>query len=417
MNKRNLFAWSIYDFANSVININLLLYFSQWIIVDNKLPEFWYGGVFSLSTLLLLVTSPILGVYTDRLSKKLPTLLAMSIVMAVSAVGLSVVTITPIGSLMQTALIALGLYFILIYFYQASLVVFNALLPTFSKKSYFGRTSGWGEFANNAGLIGGIFLTLPFIQGKFHIFGAEGRAQVFLPATIALIVFMIPFFLFFKERRSNIHASTSLGVLSHRALDLIKELRTFPSMLWFLVGFYFVSDAVRTVLLFFPLYFQKVWGLPDSQKAILTVFILVAMMVGSVTGGYVSDKLGSKQTLLASVFLMILLQIAILPFPTLSTGAWITIGTLGFIWGSYFAVSRAQLIHLAPKGAVGEYFGLYNLFERFASVIAPLVWSGSVLAFSFLGDAGSYRAAGFVVALLMVIGLFSFRLMSNYARK
>lgn len=408
MQKKNLFIWSLYDFANSLLNINLLLYFSQWIIVDNNLPEFWYGGVFSLSTLLLLVTSPIIGVYTDRLKRKLPILLWASIIIGASALLLSAAaTALPVPS-MTTALIALALYFIVIYFYQASLVVFNALIPTLSGPAHIGRTSGWGEFANNAGLIAGIFLTLPLIQGSVKLFGASGRSQVFLPSTLAFLLLMVPFFLFFRESRRSGVSTMSLGILSRRAIELIRSLPSFPPMLWFLVGFYFVSDAVRTVLLFFPLYFQKVWGLEDSKKAIVTVFILVAMMVGSVIGGYAADRWGTRRTLLWCVFFMILILVAVLTFSTLTLGAWVTLGSLGISWGGYFAVSRSFLIHLSPKGHVGEYFGLYNLFERFASVVAPLVWSTTVAVFAFLGPADSYRAAGTVSAVLIFIGLLFF---------
>ena len=40
MDKRNLFVWSLYDFANSIIYVNVLLYFAQWMVIDAGLPDF-----------------------------------------------------------------------------------------------------------------------------------------------------------------------------------------------------------------------------------------------------------------------------------------------------------------------------------------------------------------------------------------
>ena len=80
---------------------------------------------------------------------------------------------------------------------------------------------------------------------------------------------------------------------------------------------------------------------------------------------------------------------------------------MGFSWdsgvvlGSFFAVSRSMLVLLSPKEKLGEHFGLYNLFERFASVIAPLIFSFSVLLFGFLGTSGSYRASGLIISSLL----------------
>src|SRR3989344_9639807 len=66
MNKKKLFLWSLYDFANSIVFINFLLYFAQWIVVDGGLSDFWYNAIFAIATVLLLLSAPILAAYTDK---------------------------------------------------------------------------------------------------------------------------------------------------------------------------------------------------------------------------------------------------------------------------------------------------------------------------------------------------------------
>src|SRR3989338_9964406 len=66
MNKRKLFLWSLYDFANSIIYVNFLLYFAQWLVIDAGLSDFWYNAIFAITTLLLLASAPVLAAQTDR---------------------------------------------------------------------------------------------------------------------------------------------------------------------------------------------------------------------------------------------------------------------------------------------------------------------------------------------------------------
>lgn len=66
MNKRNLFLWSLYDFANSIVFINFLLYFAQRIVIDGGLSDFRYNAIFAIATVLLFLSAPMLAAYTDR---------------------------------------------------------------------------------------------------------------------------------------------------------------------------------------------------------------------------------------------------------------------------------------------------------------------------------------------------------------
>src|SRR3989344_8240571 len=65
MNKKQLFLWSLYDFANSIVYINFILYFATWIVVDAGLSDFWYNAIFAITTVILLFTAPILAARTD----------------------------------------------------------------------------------------------------------------------------------------------------------------------------------------------------------------------------------------------------------------------------------------------------------------------------------------------------------------
>ena len=42
--RKNIFLWALYDFANSIIMIVFLFYFSQWLVVDSGKPDWWYNA-------------------------------------------------------------------------------------------------------------------------------------------------------------------------------------------------------------------------------------------------------------------------------------------------------------------------------------------------------------------------------------
>ena len=66
MNKKRLFLWCLYDFANSFVLINFLLYFGQWLVIDGGLSDFWYNAIFAITTIILLFSAPTLAAYTDK---------------------------------------------------------------------------------------------------------------------------------------------------------------------------------------------------------------------------------------------------------------------------------------------------------------------------------------------------------------
>lgn len=409
MPKKNVVLWGLYDFANSVIQITVLLYLSQWLVVDNGLSELAYGAIFSISTAVLLISSPFVGVYIDRLRTKLPALKVLTVIIAVLFLALGYLTLRPLADSNVTLGAVIVLALIVNVIYQTSLTFFASLIPGLGKRSEYGKISGWGEFFNNAGLVFGILLTLPIVSGKVSVLGITGRSAVFLPAGLAFVLLTFPFFRYFVERARRVDTSVSLGLLMGKTKSLLVGLPKFPQMMWFLIGFYFVSDAVRTVFLFFPVYFEKVWGIPDEQKGLLTLGIIAVMMFGAVAFGQLADKYGTRKVLVRVVGLMVVTLLMLLPYSRFGMPAAAMLVVIALLWGGYFGVSRAMLVKLAPAKQVGEYLGLYVLFERFASVVAPLVWGGVISVTSRFGVVTSYRYAALSSALIILIGWYFLR--------
>ena len=48
MNRKNIFLWTLYDFANSIVTIVFFLYFSEWLVIDNGVSDFSYNMIFTI---------------------------------------------------------------------------------------------------------------------------------------------------------------------------------------------------------------------------------------------------------------------------------------------------------------------------------------------------------------------------------
>src|SRR6185369_17036915 len=86
----------------------------------------------------------------------------------------------------------------------------------------------------------------------------------------------------------------------------------------------------------------------------------------------------------------------------------VTVVINGFSFGVLYSLSRAYYSDLIPEDKQAEYFSIYTLFEKFASVLGPLLWSGVVLVFAFSGEAMKYRFAMLSLAALVSISFFIF---------
>src|SRR4030066_1080113 len=88
---RKIFFWGLYDFANSVIIANLTLYLSQWVIVDKGFQDIWYAISPVLSTVLLILTAPFLGSYSDRTRKRMHIIVPLTILIGISTISLGII--------------------------------------------------------------------------------------------------------------------------------------------------------------------------------------------------------------------------------------------------------------------------------------------------------------------------------------
>ena len=401
MNRKNIFLWTLYDFSNSIVVVVFFLYFSQWLVVDKGVSDFWYNMTFAVGSVLLLLTAPILGSIADKTGRQQKYLNNITALSFLFFLGASLV------ALFYSQQIFLAILFFLManYFYQFSFVFYNSLLYCIAPPEKLARVSGIGQAGNWLGQIFGLLITLPFATGAIYLFGKAGQTQTFLPATTLFLALALPMLLFLKlPQRGNPSFQIKLKEEYGNQWNQFKELIKDPNMKYFLIAYFFFNDAIITASNNFPIYLQNVFGVPDGMKSIVLIGILITSAIGALLSGWVSDKIGLKKTLAIVIGGWIIIFPALGLVTSFSLFVTVTI-FMGFLFGSIWTVTRAAMTALTPKEKLNFGFSFYTLAERVSTFLGPLTWGLITSIFVNLGPT-RYRIASISMAIFVAMGFY-----------
>jgi UMF1 family MFS transporter len=405
--RRELFAWAMYDFANSgYTTVVLTTIFSAYFVgvvagQASGFPEgtgtlLWTMAV-SIPNTVVLVSAPVLGAIADYYAAKKRLLL-----------------LTTIGCVICTAL--LGLAGPGDVWFAVSLVILSnlmfatgenliaAFLPEISHQDGMGRVSAFGWALGYLGGLMVLGLCLAYVawaQAK----GLDAAQYVPVTMLIVAVVFAVaatPTFLWLKERAipaPSSHGRHYLTIGYHRLRHTLAERARFRDLFRFLVALTIYYCGINTVVVLAAVYAQEVMGFGTSETIVLVMVVNVTAAVGAFLFGQVQDRLGSVATL--AVTLLIWIVATGLAFWTESrAGFWLVANLVGIALGSSQASGRALIGQFAPPARAAEFFGLWGLAGKLAAVVGPLSYG----LITYL-TAGNHRLAILSTVFFFVAGL------------
>jgi UMF1 family MFS transporter len=399
---KELFSWYSYDFGNTILEVTISLFLAQWLIVNNKMPDIWYGVAFAISIVFIVFTSPLWGAYSDYLGKRRLFLVIFSLLAALFFALIGLVGIM-VGDVFLKVILSLIFFVLTNYFFHNAMVFYNAKLFEIAP-GRLGQVSGYGSAFSYLGAIFGLIIVSQFALGRILPIQAS-RAQVFIPAAVLFTLFSLPAFFFLKDKISGVKR---LGFRFKKTFtDVIYDLKnkeSYPGLFRYLISYYFFTDAIVTLSLFGPVFLDKVLGLSDAQKVNIVIIGLSFTILGAALSGRISQHVNPKKNLfyaliiwsffivLASVFLTNYFQIFTVFIP------------LGFCTGVIMASSRHIFIVLTKGEKQGQFFALYSIFQKISSIFGPLLWGLMIIIFKPFGLL-SYRIALLSLVLIAAIGI------------
>lgn len=398
-------AWALYDFANTIFSYAVVsTAIGLWATDAARFGERDGNAVVSIaivvSVALNALVSPVLGALSDRGGRRLPYLLAFTI--------LCIVPTALIGP--SPAAVGIVLFSIANFAYQAALIYYDATLKVVSRPETRGRLSGIGVAV---GYCGTIFVGLLLILFEVPL---EGR---FLVAAILFAVFAIPIFALVREEGSIGRPTVRDLTTSWSQLrTTIGHTRAVPGLGRFLLGRFFYSDAVNTIIVVMTVVTVYAKGLSEGTAQIVLLTLTVVAVLASFGWGRLVDAWGPKRTLMwvlaswaiglvvGAVSLGIDGPIGMVLF--LGAGA-----VLGSGLGGVQVADRVFMVRLSPPERLGEFFGLYGLVGKGSQVIGQALYG--VTLFLLLDSLGvaAYQLAVLTLLVTMVIGYWLIRPVSD----
>lgn len=252
--------------------------------------------------------------------------------------------------------------------YTLAMTFYNAFLPEIAPSGFIEKLSGiaWGlgYIAGFAALISMIFL-VPSVAG--------GKA-ILLLAGAAYAIFALPSFVFLKD--SPKQATTDRTAIREgfaRLCATFREIRLLKNLFIFLIAYFFVADAIATVIVFFSSYTVYTLRFTVTQNIILLMLIQLSAAAGAVISGIVAKRIGILRTIVITIVIWILALLGIIVFQSIYDFYALSV-CAGSVLGGTQATARAYMAIEAPEGKKAEFFGFMTFSTKAAAIFGPLLY-------------------------------------------
>jgi MFS transporter, UMF1 family len=404
--RRAVASWVLYDLANTIFSMGVIsLFFSLWVRdqVGAERADTVYGVITAISMAIIFVASPLLGAMTDRARRRMPFLIASTLIC---------VTFTAL--LARSGFYLTAIFFVIANIaYQAGLQFYDALLPEVSTEENRGKIGGIG--------VGVGYLGSYLAVGIGLYFGVANKPLLFGIIAAAFLLFALPCFFFVRERGNpNPRPITpqALGDSLRETLRTLRDGQRYPGLVRFLVGRVFYTDSINTVIAIMGLYTTNVavsTGLSEVEGQTQANLILMSAITFAVIGGFfwgwLADGLGPKRTLNLVLYAWIAIFIAASLVGIIGLPLWtlyVVAAAAGFALGGVWAADRPYMLRLTPPARVGEFYGLYGMVGRFSAITGPIIWAAVTFITIQMLDLQPRVGQGIGVLVLLLLIVISY---------
>jgi len=404
---REVWAWSMYDFANSgyttvVITAVFNAFFVAAVAQNAPWATFAWTASLSVSYLAVLLSAPLVGAWADAHAAKKRLLLA-------ATAGCVAFTALLVFASPQTLALTVLCVIVSNFFFATGENLIAAFLPELADSRAMGRVSGWGW---SFGYLGGIVALGLCLAYVFWARAQGHEAAQYVPVTMLITALLFalsatPTFVWLRERAQPQKRAVA-GALREawaRVHQTIRHAQEFRDLRRFLVCIVFYQAGIMAVIALAAIYAQQAMKFTTLQTMVLVFAVNFFAAAGAFGFGYLQDRIGHMRAM-ALVLAGWIVMIALAYVAVDDLLFWIAAILAGICMGSAQAAGRAIVGYLAPPARLAEFFGLWGLAVKAASIFGPLTYG--VVTWIFEGNhrlgilaVGTY----FVVGLVLLVGI------------
>tara|TARA_B110000003_G_scaffold136649_1_gene138412 strand:+ start:2213 stop:3514 length:1302 start_codon:yes stop_codon:yes gene_type:complete len=406
-------GWAMYDWANSsyslVISTAIFpIYYAAVMDGAGKMNFPFFGGdisttaaytfVVAAAFLTISLITPYLSALSEISGKKKSFMRAFIYCGSMACAGMFFFT----ESIMWWGLLSPYLASLC---FSGSLVFYNSYLPEIAKIEDQDSLSARGFALGYLGSSLVLIASLVFIQNPDWL----GISDVALVTRLSFVFVGIwwlcwgEFALYRLPQGVSILIEKNKGYVRESYLRLFlvfKEFNKINGLNRFLLGFFFASAGVQTVILIASLFGTKVLGL-DSSSLILTILLIqFVAILGSWLFAKLSETYGNIRSLILASALWVV--ICVLAFFVNSELQFYLLGaSVGLVMGGLQSLGRSTFSKMLPlEDEHVTYFSFFDIAEKLATVLGMVAvgWVETVT--------GDLRLSPLVLSVFFLIAMF-----------
>ncbi|XAS71939.1 MFS transporter [Micrococcaceae bacterium Sec5.1] len=338
-----------------------------------------------------LVANPLFGAFSDRtvsrFGRRVPWVLVGAILGAVALVGLAgapnVAVMTVLWCLVQTGC-------------NGAYAAITAAIPDRVPVPQRGTVGGLAAMGQTVGILAGAVIAA-VVAGNF--------AAGYLVCAAALLAGVVLYLFKNDDQPLPAQARPPFSLVRFFQGFWVSPKR-YPDFAWAWLTRLLVNignHMVTLYLLFFlsdAVHVKETEGIePAFGVLILTGLYAVMVIITSVIGGTLSDRMGKRKPLVIASSVIIAIASLILGFAPTWAGAITGAIVLGIGFGAYLAVDFALITQVLPTALDrGRDLGVINVANSLPQVVAPLI------AFPFVTYWGGYVSLYVAAAVIGLLG-------------
>lgn len=386
-------SWVLYDVGNSayvMLAATLIpIYFSAIAEPGSSAVVAW-GYATTVASLALALLMPFLGSLADLKGNKKKFL--------AGTIGTGAVSLAVMG-VPGNAMVFLVIYVFSSVMLNASLVFYDAFLVDATEQERYDEVSSqgyaWGYIGSCIPFI--VCLVIVLFGSGFGIGQLDGIRISFVITTVWWLVFSVPVLrdvhqTHFKAREAHLFRHTLKGLAG-----TCKKIARDKRLLMYMLAFFFYIDGVHTIITMSTSYGTDL-GIDSTQLVLALLVTQFVAFPSAIAYGRLAGRFGTKRMLLIAVFAYFCITLFAAFFLRSVAEFWVLAVCVGLFQGGIQALSRSEFGKLIPKENANEYYGFFDIFGKYATIMGTLL----VSVFTQLTGSSSYGVLS--VAVLFIVG-------------
>ena len=386
-------SWVLYDVGNSayvMLAATLIpIYFSAIAEPGSSAVVAW-GYATTLASLALALLMPFLGSLADLKGNKKKFL--------AGTIGTGAVSLAVMG-VPGNAMVFLAIYVFSSVMLNASLVFYDAFLVDATEQERYDEVSSqgyaWGYIGSCIPFIACLVIVL--FGSSFGIGQLDGIRISFVITALWWLVFSVPVLrdvhqTHFKAREEHLFRHTLKGLAG-----TCKKIARDKRLLMYMLAFFFYIDGVHTIITMSTSYGTDL-GIDSTQLVLALLVTQFVAFPSAIAYGRLAGRFGTKRMLLIAVFAYFCITLFAAFFLRSAAEFWVLAVCVGLFQGGIQALSRSEFGKLIPKENANEYYGFFDIFGKYATIMGTLL----VSVFTQLTGSSSYGVLS--VAVLFIVG-------------